>query len=118
MRFGGRSGLEILAEDSDPALLMELDTYWVAHGGGDPCEWIRRLAGRVPFIHVKDMVIDAEGKQAFAEVGQGNLNWPGIVDAARAAGTRWYIVEQDRCPGPPVESLKISLENLNAWGVG
>jgi hypothetical protein len=25
----------------------------------------------------------------------------------------WYVVEQDVCPGNPLDSLKISLDNLN-----
>ena len=117
MRFGERSGFEILTDESDPALLVEMDTYWVAHGGADPAHWLRRLAGRVPYIHVKDFTISPERKQTFTEVGEGNLNWPEILDAARGAGVEWYIVEQDTCPGDPIDSLALSLKNMRAWGL-
>jgi len=114
---GARTGLDIIYEESDPRYLQaELDTYWVQHGGGDPAAWIGRLKGRMPVVHLKDMVI-YEGEQTMAEVGEGNLNWPAILQACRDAGVEWYAVEQDVCRPDPFESLRISYENLRAMGV-
>ena len=31
-----------------------------------------------------------------------------IIQAAESSGCKWFIVEQDVCPGDPVESLAIS----------
>ncbi|MBM4033759.1 MAG: sugar phosphate isomerase/epimerase [Planctomycetes bacterium] len=116
-RFGPRTGLQILYEDSDPRyFLSELDTYWVQHGGGSPSAWIRRLKGRAPCLHLKDMA-NQGGAQLMAEVGEGNLDWPDILAAAREAGTEWYIVEQDTCQRDPFESLALSLRNLRAMGL-
>src|SRR5690606_11136708 len=53
-RYSGRPGLQILIEESDPALGFEIDTYWVQRGGGDPAYWIRKVAGRIPIVHLKD----------------------------------------------------------------
>jgi len=55
--------------------------------------------------------------QLFAEVGEGNLNWPAILDACKEAGVRWHIVEQDISQRDPFESLAISLRNLNKMGL-
>lgn len=116
-RYGERIGLEILYEESDPKFLKaEIDTYWVQYGGGDPAAWCRRMKGRMPLVHLKDMTV-VENKPTFAEVGAGNLNWPAILDACREAGTRWYIVEQDLCRGDPLDSLRLSLENLKKMGL-
>lgn len=116
-KYGGRTGLQILYEESDPRYVKaEIDTYWIQHGGGDPAWWIEKLAGRIPLVHLKDMSI-RDGKQIMAEVGEGNLNWPRILDACRKAGVEWYIVEQDTCERDPFESLAISLRNLKAMGV-
>ena len=116
-RFNGRTGLEILYEDSDPKYFnSELDTYWIQHGGGDPAAWIRKLRGRADIIHLKDMAMDGR-TQLFAEVGEGNLNWPAILDACKEAGVEWYIVEQDTCQRDPFESLGISLRNLKEMGL-
>jgi sugar phosphate isomerase/epimerase len=121
VRFGGRTGLEILFEESDPRFLQaELDTYWIQHGGADPAAWVRRVKGRMPVVHLKDMAIRSEGwniEQLMAEVGEGNLNWPAILDACREAGVRWYAVEQDICQRDPFESLAISYQNLRAMGL-
>ncbi len=116
-KFDGRLGMDIIYQDSDPQyLLAELDTYWVQHGGGDPAAWIDKLSDRIVLLHLKDMVVH-DHKQIFAEIGEGNLNWDAILKAARAAGTKWYIVEQDTCQRDPFESLEISLENLKAMGL-
>ena len=116
-RFNGRTGLEILYEDSDPKYFKsELDTYWIQHGGGDPAAWIRKLKGRAHIVHLKDMAMD-DRTQLFAEVGEGNLNWPAILDACKEAGVEWYIVEQDTCQRDPFESLGISLKNLKEMGI-
>ena len=117
VRFGRRTGLDIIFEESDPRYLQaEIDTYWVQHGGADPMLWIRRMAGRMPVVHLKDMVIVGK-EQAMAEIGEGNLNWPAILQACRDAGVEWYAIEQDVCRRDPFESLRISYENLKAMGL-
>jgi sugar phosphate isomerase/epimerase len=117
VRFGKCTGLDIIYQESDPRYLQaEIDTYWIQHGGGDPAAWIRRMKGRMPVVHLKDMVIVA-GEQAMAEVGEGNLNWPAILQACREAEVEWYAIEQDVCQRDPFESLRISYENLKTMGV-
>jgi sugar phosphate isomerase/epimerase len=116
-KHGDRTGLRILYEDSDPEYFKaEIDTYWIQHGGGDPAQWIEDLSGRIPLVHLKDMTIRNKAP-IMAEVGEGNLNWPRIIDACKRAGVEWYIVEQDTCERDPFESLAISLRNLKAMGI-
>lgn len=107
----------VLEDKLGPAAFFEVDTYWVAHGGADPAAWLRRLSGRVPSIHVKDMTITGNREHKMCEVGAGNLNWPAILEAAKAANVEWYIIERDAGDLDPFESLKISLENMRAWGL-
>ncbi|MCK4244961.1 MAG: sugar phosphate isomerase/epimerase [Candidatus Omnitrophica bacterium] len=116
-KYEDKTGLEILYGESSPEYLQaEIDTYWVQYGGGDPAEWCLKLKGRLPILHLKDMGIK-DNKQMMMEVGEGNLNWEAIIKAAREAKTRWYLVEQDICQRPPIESLKISLENTKRMGL-
>lgn len=115
---GKKNGLEILFDESDPRYLQsELDTYWIQHGGGDVVAWIRRMTDRLPVIHLKDMAVKGWREQVMAEVGEGNLNWPGILEACRDANVEWYAVEQDITPGDPFESLAISYRNLAGMGL-
>ncbi len=114
MRFGTRTWLELLYDRASPEQLKgELDTYWVQVGGGDPVAWVRRLAGRMPVAHLKDLVVGPEGDQRYAEVGEGNLNWPLILHEAERGGVEWYAVEQDQCyERDPFDSLALSYANL------
>jgi sugar phosphate isomerase/epimerase len=117
-RNGERTWLEQLYERA-PAdrLKAELDVYWVQAGGGDPAAWIRKYVGRQPLLHLKDMTMGVDRKQRFAEIGQGNLNWPGIFRAAEEAGVEHMLVEQDDCYGrDPFESLAISYRFLRSHG--
>ena len=118
-KYDGRTGLQILFEESDPACLQaEIDTCWIARGGGDPAEWIRRLKGRIEQVHLKDMTIK-DDQPIFAEVGSGNLNWPAVLAACRDAGVKEYIVEQDSCPitQDPILSLGLSYRYLSGVGL-
>ncbi|MDR2569543.1 MAG: hypothetical protein LBD23_04495 [Oscillospiraceae bacterium] len=46
---------------------------------------------------------------------EGNLNWPGIIDAAKFAGVKSAMVEQDDCYGTdPFDCLRTSYENWMA----
>ena len=113
IKYGEKTALELLAEGLDPeAASFCLDTYWVQHGGGDVRRWIEKLAGRIDILHLKDMGRDAEGP-FITEVGNGNLYWDGVIETALAAGVKYFIVEQDTCPGDPFESLKISSEYIH-----
>ncbi|MFP4224818.1 MAG: sugar phosphate isomerase/epimerase family protein [Phycisphaeraceae bacterium] len=102
----------LLARQLDESVWFEIDTYWIAHGGADPAAWLRRLKGRAPAIHVKDMTVTADREHKMCEVGRGNLNWPAILAAAKDAGVKWYLIERDRGDLDPFDSLQISLENL------
>jgi sugar phosphate isomerase/epimerase len=115
-KFNGKTGLDILWENSDPKLVKsELDTYWVKHGGEDPVSYIRKLGKRILTLHLKDMAAGPE--QRFAEVGTGILDFKNIIEAGQKAGAKWYIVEQDSTyDRPPLESLRTSFGNLKKLG--
>ncbi len=116
-KFDGKTALEILYSESDPQLFTsEIDTYWIQHGGGDPAKWIRDMKGRIDVIHFKDMTV-IDNKPIFAEIGEGNLNWPSIIAACQEVGVKWYVVEQDICQRDPFESLAISLKNMRSMGL-
>jgi len=115
-RFDGETGFDIFYGAADPDLVQaEIDTYWVQHGGEEPSATIARFAGRAPLVHLKDMT--PGDSPTFTEVGNGILDFRAIFAASERAGVEWYIVEQDTCAGPSVESARTSLANLKAWGV-
>jgi sugar phosphate isomerase/epimerase len=91
-----------------------MDTYWVKKGGEEPDAYLRKYANRVPLVHLKDMGEDGD----FRPVGEGTIDYPSLFAAAEeAAGTVYYIVEQDVCrTATPLESVAISIGNLKKWG--
>jgi sugar phosphate isomerase/epimerase len=117
-RFDGKTWLAALYEQAAPQVLKaEIDTYWIQAGGGDPVEWIRKCAGREPLLHLKDMLVMPDRQIRMAEIGNGNMNWPGILKAAEECGVECMFVEQDECYGrDPFESLAISYEYLKNMG--
>jgi len=112
-KLDGKMILERIFEKTSRDVLQgELDIYWVQYGGGDIQAWCKKLAGRLPIIHLKDYQINTENAPQFCELGAGTLNLPQIIESAEKAGCKWFIVEQDVCPGDPVDSLEQSFRAL------
>jgi sugar phosphate isomerase/epimerase len=121
--FAGKTGerpWDVLLERWDPKLVgLEVDVFWVSVAGGIPSDFIRKQAGRVKLVHLKDKAFGTAVQynervppSAFREVGTGVLDIPAILRACESAGVKHYIVEQDQTPGPPLESLRLSYTNL------
>ncbi|NQU42161.1 sugar phosphate isomerase/epimerase [bacterium] len=111
---------EICLAQTDPKhFKAEIDVYWIQAGGGDPIQWIRKLGKRQPLLHLKDMTMAPGREQRFAEIGEGNMYFKGILEAAEEVGVEFALVEQDKCyDRDPFESLAISYRNLKAMGLG
>lgn len=136
-KFDGKFMLDIIADNS-PAMGMELDVHWVARGGLDPVRTIEKYAGRTSMIHLKDYRIGQMPPEAFgflakgdirgfmdefknvvqfAEVGEGNLDFPSIIEQSQKAGAQYLLVEQDELYGRTVwEALQTSYDNLQGMG--
>ena len=117
-KYEDTTGMNILFEKTDPqAVDFELDVYWVQAGGADPIEWIRKAKGRMKVVHLKDMALTHDREQRFSAVGEGNMNFKGILEACEEIGVEWGAVEQDQCYGrDPFECLEISFQNLMRMG--
>ncbi len=109
-QFEGVTALERLYELTDPSCVHAcVDVYWVQHGGESPVEFLRRHLDRVGTVHFKDMKDDT-----FAEVGQGIVDFPGIMEVLSAKDDlEWIIVEQDRTQRTPRESVTMSRQYIS-----
>lgn len=132
-KMDGEYILDILYAEVAPELLQtQIDTCWVNVGGENPSEYVKKYAGRIPTVHLKDFAgsksenmyaligidedqkKDTEGKFEFRPVGKGLQNFPSIVAAATGGGAEWVIVEQDS-PSmglSPMECAALSAEYL------
>lgn len=114
--YDGEYALDIIFRETDPELVVaEIDTYWVQHAGIDPVGYIKKYAGRLPLVHQKDM--EAGEAKGFTEVGNGIMDIKAIYNTSKDLGAQWFIVEQDKCNRPQIESVTISFENLKKMGL-
>jgi len=112
-KYGDKIGMDILFDNTPKSFQFELDVFWVQTGGADPMAWIRKVAGRMDVVHYKEMGIDSEIKQCMVPVGQGNMNWEGIIAACNETGVKYAFVEQDHCAKDPFDCLKDSFDYLS-----
>jgi len=129
----GEYPLDILYRTVPPQILQtQLDTCWVKVGGVDPVAYLRKYAGRIPTVHLKDFVgtrtqnmykligVNENEKQeavqefGFRVLGQGVQDFPGIVKASLEGGAQWFIVELDRAPEgyTPAGAIEASIQYL------
>jgi sugar phosphate isomerase/epimerase len=111
MPVEGQTGFDIYLKHTDPRLVFfELDLYWATKAGKDPIALFKRYPGRFAMWHVKDM--DKTPKKFFTEVGNGVIDFKKIFTYAKQSGMKYFFVEQDVCPGPPLESTAKSIAYL------
>lgn len=137
IKFDGERIFDIVRRVA-PDVQFEVDLHWVQRGGMAPLDMLEEYSGACKLIHVKDYRVDAlpqdaidlfnAGKFAegydkfvniiqFAEVGQGNMNWPKILPAAIKAGAEFFFIEQDMTYGrDPFACVKDSREYLKSIG--
>lgn len=106
--LGGTSGYDILLERTDPSLVtMEIDFYWAAQAGVDPRDLFDRAPGRFTSCHIKDRKADG----SMVPVGDGTIDFAGILAEAGRAGLQTFYVEHDN-PAEPLKSVAQSYAYL------
>lgn len=90
----GSYPIEHLLGDTVP---FEPDVAWIVVGKADPLFWLKKYAGRIPAVHVKDVAPAGEAldEKGFADLGHGTLDWQTLWDASVEAGSQLMIVEHD-----------------------
>ena len=101
----GRTVLDYILE-SAPHIRFTFDTYWAQYGGADIGATAQKLRGRMACVHLKDyrVVWNEEKKEftpAFAPVGDGNIDFAGLVPRLRQYGAEHFFVEQDNATSAP-----------------
>ena len=92
----------MMTETNPQWVRYQMDTFWIVHPNQDPVALLKKYGARFELMHVKDMKRGTErnltGKSNVnndAQVGTGEMNWPGILDAAEKAGVKWYFIEDE-----------------------
>jgi sugar phosphate isomerase/epimerase len=104
---------------TDPAkVAMELDCGWAVVAGQKPAELLTRHPRRFAMLHVKDFKMTPASTPAdhppSTEMGQGNIDYHSIFEAARKAQIVHAFVEQEEFDMPQMEALKIDADYMRA----
>jgi len=110
----GQRPMEILAKNTKPSVMLQLDVGTCLEAGGDPVAWIRANPGRIKSIHCKEWSRDpAVGYKTL--FGEGVADWKGIFQAAESVGgVEYYLVEQEGSRFPELETARRCLEAFRA----
>lgn len=136
-QFDGERMFDIVRRVA-PSVKFEVDLHWVQRGGMAPLDMLEEYSGVCKLIHVKDFRVVAVPQEAvdkmmsgdvaggfqgflniaqFAEVGQGNMNWPELLPAAIDAGAEYFFIEQDDTYGrDPFDCIADSRAYLKSIG--
>jgi len=101
----GRNAFDVFADRLDPAVVLEIDTYWAEVGGASAPAVLARLGDRVRLIHVKDgpRSTDASAQQP---AGSGDIPVKEILAAAPRAVR---VIEFDGYAGDIFDGIAQSL---------
>jgi len=93
----------LMQETSPENVKFEMDVFWIAHAGQDPAHLLWKYPFRWDLMHLKDMrkgtptglLTGSSDVRNDVALGQGTLNLPAILKAARQAGVKWYFIEDE-----------------------
>jgi sugar phosphate isomerase/epimerase len=106
----GKRPIEILAKNTKPSVMLQLDVGTCLEAGSDPVAWIRANPGRIKSIHCKDW---ASGPGYTVLFGEGAADWKGIFAAAESVGgVEYYLVEQEGSRFSEFDTAKKCLETF------
>jgi sugar phosphate isomerase/epimerase len=111
---GGQRPMDILAKNTKPSVMLQLDVGTCLEGRADPVAWIRANPGRIRSIHCKDWSPDpAVGYKTL--FGEGVADWKGIFAAAESVGgVEYYLVEQEGSRFGELETARKCLQAFRA----
>jgi sugar phosphate isomerase/epimerase len=106
----GKRPIEVIASNTKPSVMLQLDVGTCLEAGADPVAWIKANPGRIRSIHCKDWSPDPNVgyKTLF---GEGKADWKAIFQAAEnQGGVEFYLIEQEGSRYPELETARRCLE--------
>jgi sugar phosphate isomerase/epimerase len=106
--------IEILAKNTKPSVMLQLDVGTCLEAGSDPVAWIRANPGRIRSLHLKDWSPDpAKGYTVL--FGEGAAQWKDIFEAAESAGgVEYYLIEQEGSRFTELDTARRCLQSFRS----
>jgi len=103
-KIDGKPVYDWMIESTSPDhVSFQLDVFWIKKGGCDPVEYLKKYAGRIKTLHIKDE----------KTIGLANfVDFKAVYEQAYANGIKDWFVEVERYDVDPVTDVKNSAEYL------
>ena len=122
--FGEGTLFDLMAKEMIPGTAdFQMDVFWIVHPGQDPVKLLDKYPGRFKTMHLKDWKKGSRGNlqghapnEESVACGEGVVNWPAVLAAAKKAGVEHYFIEDEAAA---VESqLPVTIKYLKGLGMG
>jgi sugar phosphate isomerase/epimerase len=96
--------LDLLFQETNPKFVnYEMDIFWIVFPGQDPVKLLEKYPKRWQLMHLKDMrkgtptgaLTGGTDVKNDAALGQGLMDLPAILSAAKKVGVKWYFIEDE-----------------------
>jgi len=106
--------LEVIAKNTKPSIMLQLDVGTCLEAGADPVAWIQANPGRIHSLHLKEWSSDpAKGYKVL--FGEGDAKWKDIFAAAESVGgVEYYLIEQEGSRFDELETARRCLQSYRA----
>jgi sugar phosphate isomerase/epimerase len=110
----GARPMEVLAKNTKPSVMLQLDIGTCIEAGSDPVAWIKQNPGRIRSMHCKEW--SPEGDKGYKVLfGEGVAPWKQLFAAAEnGGGIEYYLVEQEGSRFSELETAKRCLDAFRA----
>jgi sugar phosphate isomerase/epimerase len=112
---GGQRVMDVIAANTPPEFILQLDVGTCVEAGADPLAWINANPGRIKSVHLKDWTPgkEEEGKGFRVLFGEGIAPWKEILAAVESVGgVEFYLMEQE---GSRYSELETAQRCLDTW---
>jgi sugar phosphate isomerase/epimerase len=115
---GDQRPIEVLAKNTKPSIMLQLDVGTCLEAGSDPVAWIQANPGRIRSLHLKDW--SPEPAKGYTVLfGEGAAEWKNIFEAAEGpGGVEYYLLEQEGSRFSELETARRCLESFRLMHAG
>lgn len=117
IEFRGEIGsrpMDILAKNTKPSVMLQLDVGTCLEVGADPVAWIKSNPGRIKSMHCKEWSPEKD-KGYSVLFGEGIAPWKQLFDAAEhGGGIEYYLIEQEGSRFSEIETAQRCLASFRA----
>ncbi len=105
--------LDKFMEVGDPLLLAELDVGWIGFVGENPEDYIRKYAGRVIALHLRE-IEKIDEKSVDVLFDKGPVDIKAVIKLGEKMGVEHFIVEHETQADVEMQNAEIIINQLKA----